>query len=73
MADKYTDEEQKAWDLYFSAALPLAKAEGAATGSQVDGSWAEVLKQAGGIADNMIEERRKRKPLDEYHIGMFDV
>ncbi|WP_457265752.1 hypothetical protein [Pseudomonas sp. P5_C3] len=71
MADKYTDEEQQAWDHYFSAALPLAKAEGAAAGSQVDGSWAEVLKQAAGIADNMIEERRKRKPLPEYHIGFF--
>ncbi|MEB0106132.1 MULTISPECIES: hypothetical protein [unclassified Pseudomonas] len=73
MADKYTDEEQQAWDLYFSAALPLAKAEGEATGSKVDGSWAEVLKQAAGIADSMVEERRKRKPLPEYHIGMFNV
>ncbi|WP_160109613.1 hypothetical protein, partial [Pseudomonas izuensis] len=56
------DDEQKAWDLFFSAALPLAKAEGLATSSNVDGSWAEVIKQAAGIADNMIEERRVRKP-----------
>lgn len=59
---QYSDDEQKAWDLFFSAALPLAKAEGLATGSNVDGSWAEVIKQAAGIADNMIEERRVRKP-----------
>ncbi|MFJ7141261.1 hypothetical protein [Pseudomonas protegens] len=65
MADKYTDEEQQAWDLYFSAALPLAKAEGAASGNNVAGSWDQVIKQAAGIADNMIEERRIRKPSPE--------
>ena len=59
---KFSDDEQGAWDVYFAAALPLAKAEGLATGTNIDGSWAEVIKQEGSIADNMIEERRVRKP-----------
>ena len=62
MSNKYSEEEQHAWDLYFAAALPLTKLEGAATGNKVAGSWAEVIKQAAGVADNMIEERRSRKP-----------
>ncbi len=73
MSDKYSDDEQKAWDVYFSAALPLAKAEGEATGNNVAGSWTEVLKQAANIADNMIDERRKRKPVPEYHLGTFNI
>ncbi|ARD12436.1 hypothetical protein [Pseudomonas savastanoi] len=73
MSDKYTDEEQKVWDVYFSAALPLAKAEAAATGNQIENSWSEVITHAGCIADNMIEERRNRKPLPEYHLGSFSI
>lgn len=58
MSKQYGAEEQSAWDLFFAAALPLAKAEGAAAGNNVAGSWAAVIKQAAGIADQMIEERR---------------
>uniref|UniRef100_UPI001C49BEFE hypothetical protein n=1 Tax=Pseudomonas izuensis TaxID=2684212 RepID=UPI001C49BEFE len=51
---QYNDDEQKAWDLFFSAALPLAKAEGLATSSNVDGSWAGGVCQSGGTGGRML-------------------
>ncbi|VVM51415.1 hypothetical protein PS663_00807 [Pseudomonas fluorescens] len=64
-------EERRAWDLYFAAALPLAKAEGIATGSKAANSWPAVIQQAACLADNMLEERRARNPNPDHFQNKF--
>lgn len=52
--------EQSAWDLYFCAALPVAKENGLPTGKGLDAQWVEAARLAAAIADVMLKERRLR-------------
>lgn len=52
--------EAAAWDQYFAAALPLAKAQADLTENSMEKQWDNVFKEAAHFADKMIEERRNR-------------
>jgi hypothetical protein len=62
MDNPLASNEQSAWDLYFCAALPVAKENGLPTGKGLDAQWVEAARLAATIADVMIQERRLREP-----------
>ncbi|EUB84892.1 hypothetical protein [Pseudomonas sp. GM30] len=55
-----TETELQAWDIYFAAALPLAKEKADASGLSENKSWDKLLKVASEVADDMLKARRLR-------------